>query len=134
MSPSEVPASDLMSWPVVTVDHSCTLQEAIEVLGAEEVGAVVVTRHGHPAGVLSERDVVAHLAQAADPAHVTAGEAMTDEVVTAPETITVRDAARLLATADVRHLPLTRDGAIVGMLSCRDVVDALAEVRRTGSA
>ncbi|WGX95070.1 cyclic nucleotide-binding/CBS domain-containing protein [Nocardioides sp. L-11A] len=126
MSPSEVLASELMSWPVATVDHSCTLQEAIEVLGAEEVGAVVVTRHGHPVGVLSERDVVSHLAQAADPEHVTAGEAMTDDVVTAPETITVRDATRLLAAADVRHLPLTRGEAIVGMLSCRDVVEALA--------
>ncbi|GAA3517993.1 CBS domain-containing protein [Nocardioides daeguensis] len=127
MSPSLLaPASELMSWPVATIDHECTLQEVIELLGAEEVGALVVTRQEHPIGMLSERDVVVHLARAADAAHLTAGEAMTTEVVSAPETITIVDAARLLASADIRHLPLTRDGAIVGIVSSRDVIDVLA--------
>lgn len=128
MSPSlspSAPVSALTSWPVATVDHEHTLQEAIEVLGAEEVGAVVVTRQGHPVGVLSERDVVAHLARAAGPTHLTAGEAMTGEIVSAPDTTTVLEAARLLVVADIRHLPLTRAGGIVGMLSSRDVIGAL---------
>lgn len=129
MSPSLLaPASELMSWPVATIDHECTVQEAIEVLGAEEVGALVVTRQERPIGVLSERDVIVHLARGADPAHLTAGEAMTSEVVSAPETITISDAARLLASADVRHLPLTRAGVIVGLVSSRDVIDVLANV------
>lgn len=120
------PIASLASWPVATVEHDATLQAAITALGADELGAVLVLRNDVPVGILSERDVITHLAQGADPAHLLVGEVMSDELVTVTTGTSIEEAARVMATADVRHLPVTRDAELVGMVSCRDVVAVLA--------
>jgi len=67
MSPRpERPVSTIMSWPVATIDHDATLEEAAEALAADSIGALVVLRDGDLAGIISERDVVVHLAAGAD--------------------------------------------------------------------
>lgn len=120
------PIARLASWPVATVDHGATLESALAVLGAEELGAVVVIRNDVPVGILSERDVIAHLAQGADVSHLLVGEVMSDELVTVSTDTSITEAARLMATADIRHLPVTRDDQLVGMVSCRDIVAVLS--------
>jgi len=47
-------------------------------------------------------------------------DVMTDEVTTVEETATVGDALKLLQELEIRHLPVTRSGEVVGMLSDRD--------------
>ncbi len=47
---------------IVTVPPSATLAEAVEVLAAKRIGAVVVSPDGkHVEGILSERDIVREL-------------------------------------------------------------------------
>lgn len=120
------PIATLASWPVATVEHDATLQSAIAVLGAEELGALLVVRNDAPIGILSERDVITHLAQGADPSHLLVGEVMSSELVTVATTTSIEDAARVMATADIRHLPVTRGTEYVGMVSCRDVIAVLS--------
>lgn len=127
MNPSATdPIATLASWPVATVEHDATLQVAIAVLGAEELGALLVLRHDAPVGIISERDVISHLAQDGDPAHLLVGEVMSGELVTVTTETTIEDAARVMATADIRHLPVTRDAEFVGMVSSRDVMAVLS--------
>ena len=73
------PASEvrkIMVWPVATVEASATVSEVAEALAADEIGALCVTDDGRLAGIVSERDVVVHLAAGADPAHLTAADVM----------------------------------------------------------
>jgi len=52
----------------------------------------------------------------------TAQDLMTEDPVTISTYSTVREAARLLQTLDIRHLPVVdEEGALVGMLSDRDL-------------
>lgn len=111
---------------MATVDHDATLEAALVVLGTEELGAVLVVRNDVPVGILSERDVISHLAQGADLSHLLVGEVMSDELVTVTTETSITEAARLMATADIRHLPVTRETELVGMVSCRDVVAVLS--------
>lgn len=53
-----------------------------------------------------------------------AEEIMTREVNTVSEDVSVGEALQLLANLDIRHLPVTRDGELVGMISDRDMRDA----------
>ena len=46
---------------VVTVAARATIAEAVDLLNARRIGAVVVTDNGRVAGILSERDIVRHL-------------------------------------------------------------------------
>ena len=55
------------------------LSQVAEVLAADEVGAVPVLASGSLVGLVSERDVVSHVAVGADLSHLTAGEVMSTE-------------------------------------------------------
>jgi CBS domain-containing protein len=84
--------------------------------------------HGHLVGVVSERDVVNHLAQGANPEHVTAAEVMTTDLVTARQDDQILDAARRMLEAEIRHLPVIDEGKIAGFVSMRDLFEVLIDV------
>ena len=117
----------VMSWPISTVDHDASVEEVAEALSADELGAVLVLSDGALVGILSERDVVRHVAAGANLAHLKAGEAMTGDVITAQVDDTVLDAARVMSEAVVRHLPVLDGSSIAGVVSVRDLLDVLVD-------
>ena len=74
-------------------------------------------------GIVSERDVVkAIAAEGAAALKRTAEDLMTRDVVTvAPET-SVERAMEMMDTGYFRHLPVVQGGALVGIVSIRDLV------------
>jgi CBS domain-containing protein len=121
------PVRTLMAWPVATVEGDASLSEVAEALAADEIGALCVIENDGLAGVVSERDVVAHLAAGADPAHLTAGEVMSQDVVTVGPDDTVLEAARRMQDCQVRHLPVLDGGLIAGIVSIRDLFAVLVD-------
>jgi CBS domain-containing protein len=124
------PASQVRSvmvWPVATVDGGATLAEVAEALAADEIGALCVTEDGHLAGIVSERDVVAHVAVGADPEHLTAADVMSNDLITASPDESVLVAARRMEDAEIRHLPVLDDGRIAGIMSMRDLFTVLVD-------
>jgi CBS domain-containing protein len=121
------PVRNVMVWPVATVDGGATLAEVAEALAADEVGALCVIEDGRLAGIISERDVVIHLAAGADPTHLTAADVMSNDLVTASPADSVLDAARRLEEAQVRHLPILDNGLIAGIVSIRDLFAVLVD-------
>jgi CBS domain-containing protein len=117
----------VMMWPVAIVDGGATLTEVAEALAAEEIGALCVTEEGRLAGIVSERDVVAHVAAGADPAHLTAGDVMSTELVTASPDDSILLAARAMQEAQVRHLPVVDGSRIAGIVSMRDLFTVLLD-------
>lgn len=126
MRPTEA-LHTVMMWPVATVETVATLSEVAEALAADEVGALCVVDNGALAGIVSERDVVTHLAAGGDPEHLTAGEVMTPDLVTIGPGATILEAARLMQDSQVRHLPVLSDGLIAGIVSMRDLFGVLTD-------
>lgn len=127
MHPTDVVAR-IMVWPVATVPGEASLWEVAESLAADGIGAVGVVENGHLAGVVSERDVVNHLAQGANPEHVTAAEMMTTDLVTAQQDDPILDTARRMLEAEIRHLPVVDEDKIAGFVSMRDLFAVLLDV------
>ena len=127
MHPTDVIAR-IMVWPVATVPGEASLLEVAESLAADGIGAIAVVENGHLAGVVSERDVVNHLAQGANPEHVTAAEVMATDLVTAHQDDQILDAARRMLEAEIRHLPVIDEGKIAGFVSMRDLFEVLIDV------
>jgi CBS domain-containing protein len=115
----------VMVWPVAVVEAEATLAEVAEALAADEIGALCVTENGVLAGIVSERDVVAHVAAGADPDTLTAAEVMSTDLVTVTPDDTVLDAARRMQESQIRHLSVLADGDIAGIVSIRDIFDVL---------
>jgi CBS domain-containing protein len=121
------PVRSVMVWPVATIEHDASLTEVAEALAADEIGALCVVENDALAGIVSERDVVSHVAAGADPDHLTAGDVMTSDVVTVGPEESVLAAARRMHDDQIRHLPVLEDGAIAGMVSIRDLLAVLVE-------
>lgn len=115
----------LVSPAVATVSSTTTLRGAAETMAADGLGLVVVADANGPLGVLSERDIVVAIAEDQDLDEERVRDHCADEIVTVDEGASVADAARAMADAQIRHLAVTRDGAVVGVVSVRDVLRIL---------
>jgi CBS domain-containing protein len=119
------PLRHVMVWPVAVVEAEATLTEVAEALAADEIGALCVTENGVLAGIVSERDVVAHVAAGADPETLTAAEMMSTDLVTVTPDDTVMDAAKRMQESQIRHLPVLQGDDIAGIVSMRDILDTM---------
>jgi CBS domain-containing protein len=121
------PIGSMVSTPVATVRPTATLRDAARLLTADRVGLLVVIDHRGVRGVLSERDLVAAVADGEDVEVERVADYLVDDLVTVDEKTTVEEAARTMSEAELRHLTVARDGEVIGVVSIRDVVAALLE-------
>ena len=117
----ETPVSETMTRTLVTVDSSATLCDAAKLMHEHKIGAALVLEGGRLRGILTERDVLAAVAAGGVEA-----SSVADCMTPHPETIEPSDstahAAVLMIHGGFRHLPVTEEDRVVGMLSMRDLV------------
>ncbi len=122
---------------VATIGPDQTLLSAVAELGRRRIGAlVVVAADGSVAGILSERDIVAAISR--DGAAVlerAVRDVMTTNVITCSPTDTMEQLMSAMTEQHIRHLPVIRDGALVGIVSIGDVVKRrVAEIQDEATA
>ena len=113
---------DLANRHVVSVRPDSTLRAAAQTMTDAKVGMVVVLDGGALAGVLSERDMLRSVAESTDLDSTPVAEVMTRDVVTVPPDWEVYEAAAEMAARNIRHLVVTEDDAVSGVVSVRDVL------------
>jgi CBS domain-containing protein len=109
---------------VATIAPSATLAEATNILAEKRIGALVVTgAGGRITGIISERDIVRAFARhGVNAFQLPLSEVMTRKVVTCSSTDTVSMLMERMTAGKFRHLPVTDDDHLVGMISIGDVV------------
>ncbi len=114
---------------IITVRPETPLMEVVDTIASRRIGAVLVLDDaGALTGIVSERDVVKALAAKGAELHkVKAGDVMTANVTTVTPASTINEAMELMDHGYFRHLPVLDDGALVGIISVRDVVRARIE-------
>jgi CBS domain-containing protein len=98
-----------------------TVQDACRQMCERRVGAVlVIDDKRRLTGIFTGRDAMRALAECKDPAETTLAVAMTPDPDTiAPERNAI-DALRTMSDGGYRHLPIVKDGKIVGIVSRGD--------------
>ena len=115
-------ARQFMTIKVVVTTPQTTLAEAARELGRLEVsGLPVVDADGQVLGILTESDVLRALLEER-PVETPVGTIMTTPVVTVDEFTPADTVARLLRTHRVHHLPVTRQGMVVGLITPQEVI------------
>jgi CBS domain-containing protein len=108
---------------VLTCNSTSTVREAIALLAERRIGALPVLQDGAIAGIFSERDVVYKLQEHGPGVlDLTVGEVMTSPAVTVEPDTAVLTALGLMTRRRIRHLPVIRDGQMVGFVSIGDLV------------
>lgn len=108
---------------VFTCAAGSTIREAIAMLADKRIGALPVLRGDDVIGIFSERDALYCLHQhGPEMLDNRVDDAMTSPAVTvAPET-DVLAALALMTRRRVRHLPVIKDGVMIGFVSIGDLV------------
>jgi CBS domain-containing protein len=108
---------------IVTCDADASVREAIALLAERRIGAMPVLEAGKIAGIFSERDVIYQL-QAQGPAMLDRKlrEVMTSPAVTVEPETAVLAALSLMTRRRIRHLPVVRNGEMIGLVSIGDLV------------
>lgn len=106
----------------VTLTPDTTVRAAAKVMAKHRIGAVPVTEAGKLKGIFTERDLMNRIiANEVDTDSTCLGEVMTADPETIEITEDVSRALQLMLDGEFRHLPVTRDGTLVGIVSIRDI-------------
>ncbi len=115
---------------VHTTKPESTVLEAVEIMAARRVGALLVCVDDAPAGILSERDVLMRvLLERRDPALTRVEEVMTREVICAEPSTSGEEAMAIMTDRRVRHLPVVSGGHVQGLVSIGDLVRCAARAQ-----
>lgn len=109
---------------VATVPPTATVREVLGVLAEHNIGALVVSADGAAIdGIVSERDVVRRLHErGAAVLEAPVSSIMTADVRTCTPQDEVDDVRRTMTDHRIRHLPVTEDGRLIGIVSIGDIV------------
>jgi len=109
---------------VFTIGPDEMLNAAIRLLAEKRIGAVVVVRpDGGIGGILSERDIVRVLGRGGAAAlEEPVRTVMTAKVRICNESHTVNQVMEIMTQGRFRHLPVEKEGKLVGLVSIGDVV------------
>jgi CBS domain-containing protein len=117
------PLAVMMSRDVCTINPDATLAEAARLMRDARVGALLVFEESSYLGVVSEADLVRKaMAGGLNPAEERVRAVMSSPVIGIEINRSAHDASDLMAEKGIRHLAVTEDGAIVGVISVRDLL------------
>ena len=129
---SSVPAAgaiaieSLTGEKLVRVPADATVADVAGAIADNGVGAVIIGHDARPTALLTERDVVRVVAAGRDPAAVRAAEVASTGLVWCEAEDTVDAAAIRMTDRQIRHLLVESDGALVGIVSARDLLGVYA--------
>jgi len=112
------------------VDRDTTIRAGAEQLRDFNIGSLFITK-GEIIGILTDTDIVRRcVAAGLDPNKATVEHIMSAPILMIDENKTLLDANDLMAQSHVRHLGVSRNSKLVGMISVRDLVVFLTNLPR----
>jgi len=113
--------NELHPREVLTVGPQTPVSDVLQLLVDKYEGCVVVVEEDRPVGIFSERDALMRIGtEAAELGERPIADFMTATPTTLEATDKIAFALQKMAGGGYRHLPITQDGRVVGIVSVRD--------------
>jgi len=104
------------------VPYSMPVGDAAKIMREKDVGSVLVEKWGKITGILTERDILKRVvAENKCSGDVKVGDVATNSLITIDAGEDVFEAIELFHKHNIRRLPVTEGGKIIGMLSLKSV-------------
>ena len=116
---------------LVTVDPKSSLRRASQVMTERGVGCAIAVESEKVAGIITERDILHAVAQDQNVDETTVADAMTRDVVSGEPGWDIVKAVRTMTTGGFRHLLVMELDDPVGIVSLRDLMDAMVDLVQT---
>ena len=123
---------DIMSKDVKVVNNTTTVQEVVATMTKYDKDAILIVQSGKPTGIITVKDVLVRALEHGIPLNsIIARMIYTNPLVTIEETATVEEAANLMKHWRIKHLPVTQNEKLVGILTDRDIVYSVPALMST---
>jgi CBS domain-containing protein len=123
---------DVMTSNPTSVEASSPVAEAARIMKQEHVGIVPIVEGDRLVGTVTDRDIAVRIvAEGKDPQSTNVGEIASTDPVTVDPQHDLDEALRLMASHQVRRLPVVEGGRLVGIVAQADVARE-ADDKKTG--
>ncbi len=114
---------DIMVEDVVTVEADETVTKAVGLMNKHEIGCLIVTKHGKPIGIVTERDLLQRvLAESRKPENLKVWQIMSAPLVFGDLKMDVEDTIKFMLKMKIKKLPIVRRGKLLGLVTLTDLV------------
>jgi CBS domain-containing protein len=113
---------EIMHSDVKTASASDSFADVAKMMRSNGISSVVVLDGKKLQGIVTERDIVNLVAEGGDPNTTTVERGMTRlDLITVDPKTELSQAADLMVSNNIRHLPIVDGGNVVGIVSIRDM-------------
>jgi CBS domain-containing protein len=113
---------EIMHSDVKTASASDSFADVAKMMRSNGISSVVVLDGKKLQGIVTERDIVNLVAEGGDPNTTTVEGRMTRlDLITVDPKTELSQAAELMVSNNIRHLPIVDGGSVVGIVSIRDM-------------
>jgi len=108
---------------LVVLNSKSSVLEAARAMETNSIGAIVVQDRGRVVGIVTDRDLaVRALGRKLDPENTAIAEVMTPSPLTLTPEDSREEAIALMQQGNVRRIPLSENGRVVGMVTLDDLL------------
>ncbi len=126
---------ELMTTDVITCTPSTPIMEVAKHMKNNDIGSLPVVNNNQLVGLITDRDVIVRcIALGLDPNKTQAQDCMTKNPVTVTPETDAHVAADLMASEQVRRLPVVKNGSLVGICVLGDLAVMSVHVDEAGDA
>ena len=117
--------AEIAQQDVVALDGTASIEDAARTMAKQRIGSVAVRERGELVGLVTERDLLLAVLVGGADATRPLREAMRPEVPRVRADASELACAALMRDHATRHLLVEDRGQVVGVVSMRDVIDAM---------
>lgn len=112
---------DVMTNEVRTISSDASVMDAAKAMVRWRIGSLVITEGKKPVGIITEGDISKAVAKGLSPAKTSVAR-QRKKLVTVELGERLEVAAKIMAAAGVKKLPVVDDGRLVGIITQTDIV------------
>ena len=125
-----IPVNKVMTKEVITVRADTPIYDALHLLKVNKISGLPVIKDDRTLiGMLTEKDVLQILINPKVAVNATVEQYMTRKLVTFVEEDDIIDICKFFIRMPFRRVPIVRDGKLVGIVSRRDIVGLILQMR-----
>jgi CBS domain-containing protein len=113
---------EIMTADIKRATPDNTLIDIAAMMRDQDVGALPVVQDGELRGIVTDRDIVVRaIADGKEPSTTTVQEVLSENLESVEPDDDVEEAADLMASRQIRRLPVVQGGKLIGMVTLGDI-------------
>ena len=126
--------TEIMSPDCVTVNSQSSIHDAAVLMKDHDIGFVPVVDNRSLIGVITDRDLVIRGYAHNQPGSASVNDVLTSDVRTINPDTSIDEAANIMASEQIRRLPVVENGQLLGVISLGDLAVREIFVNEAGEA